>query len=100
MAADTVYCNTPAIDSRATSAQIFVCAKTFLTDVCGMKSDKQFVPTLSDNIRQRGAISKLISNSALAEISNKVKEKLRALFIDDWLSEAYHQYQNKAEHRH
>lgn len=40
VAADTVYCDTPAIDDGAASAQIFVDTKTFLIDVYGMKSDK------------------------------------------------------------
>ena len=99
VAADAVYCNTPAIDDGAASAQIFVGTKTFLTDAYGMKSDKQFASTLSDNIRQRGAMNKLISDRAQVEISNKVKEALRALFADDWQSEVHHQHQNKAENR-
>lgn len=82
-ATDEVYCNTPAIDDGSASAQIFVGAKTFLTNADGMKSDKQFAATLSDNIRQRGAINKLISDRAQVKISNKVKEALRALFIDN-----------------
>ena len=95
MATDAVYCNTPAIDNGSASAQIFVGATTFLTDIYGVKSDKQFVATLSDNMRHRGAMSKLISDSAQVEISNKAKEILRALFIDDWESEAYHLHQTK-----
>ena len=52
IAIDIVYHNTPPIDNRGTSAQIFVGIKTFLTNVYGMKSDKQFIATLSNNIRQ------------------------------------------------
>ena len=52
VATDTACCNTPVIDFGATSAQIFVGTKTFLTDVYGVKSDKHFLATLSDNIRQ------------------------------------------------
>lgn len=100
VATDAVYCNTPAINDGAASAQIFVGTRTFLTDVYGMKSDEQFVATLSDNIRQRGAMSKLISDRAQVEISNKVKEVLCALFIDDWKSKACHQHQNKDENRY
>ena len=51
VATDTVYYNTPAIDNGATSAQIFVGTKILLTHIYGMKSDKQFVATLSNNIR-------------------------------------------------
>jgi len=64
-----------------------------------MKSDKQFVDTLEDNIRKRGAMDKLISDSAQVEISNKVKDFLRAYCIDDWQSEPHHQHQNFAEGR-
>jgi len=64
-----------------------------------MKSDKQFVDMLEDNIRKRGAMDKLISDSAQVEISNKVKVFLRAYCIDDWQSEPHHQHQNYAEWR-
>ena len=36
-------------------------SKTLLIDFYGMKSDKQFVTSLEDNIRQRGEIDKIIS---------------------------------------
>ena len=48
-----------------------------------MKTDKQFLNTLEENIRKRGSIEKLISDSAQSDISNKEKDTLRALFIDD-----------------
>ena len=53
--------------------------------------------TLQDVIRERGAPNKLISDSAQVEISGKVKDILRYLFIQDWQSEPYHQHQNPAE---
>ena len=81
---DTFYSDTPAIDNGSTSAQIFVGTKTLLTDVYGMKSDKQFVNTLEDNIRKRGEMDKLISDRAQVEISKRVHDILRALCIDDW----------------
>ena len=59
-----------------------------------MKTDKQFVNTLEDNIRKRGAMDKLVSDSAQSEISNGVKEILRALFIDDWQSEPHYHTTN------
>ena len=64
-----------------------------------MKFDKQFINTLEDNIRKRGAMDKLISDSAQSELSKRVKDMLGALFIDDWQSEAHHQHQNYAERR-
>jgi hypothetical protein len=65
-----------------------------------MKTDKQFVNTLEDNIRCRGAPTKLISNSAKVEISQKVKDILHALCISDWQSEPHQQQQNPAEHQY
>lgn len=62
-----------------------------------IKTKKQFVQTLEDNIRQRGAPICLISNSAAVETSTHVNDILRSLIIKDWQSEPYHQHQNKAE---
>ena len=42
-------------------AQIFVGKRTLVTDVCPLKSQKQFVNTLEDNIRFRGAMTKLMT---------------------------------------
>ena len=100
VATDTVYSDTPAIDGGETSAQFFVGVDSLLTDAYGMKTDKQFVNTLEDNIRKRGAMSKLLSDSAQVEISNKVKDILRALCIGDWQSEPQQQHQNPAERRY
>ena len=94
------YSDTPAIDNGATSAQIFVGTLSLVTDVYGMKSDKEFVYTLQDNIRKRGAMEKLISDRAQTEISNKVLDILRNYMIDDWQSEPYHEHQNPAEQRY
>jgi hypothetical protein len=41
-----------------------------------IKSDKQFVNTLLDNITQRGAPTKLTSDRAQVEISERVKQVL------------------------
>ena len=100
VATDTVYSDTPAIDGGATSAQLFVGTESLLSDVYGMKTDKQFVNTLEDNIRERGAPSKLVSDRAQVEISNKVLDILRALCISSWQSEPYQQHQNPAERRY
>ena len=45
-------------------------------------------------------MDKLISDRAQVEISNKVKEVLRHLVIDDWQSEPHYQHQNPAERRY
>ena len=75
-------------------------AKTLLTDVYGMKSYCKFVNSLEENVRQRGAMDELMSDSTQSEISTRVKDFLRALFIDDWQSEAYHQHQKFYEIRY
>ena len=81
-------------------AQIFVGKRTLVTDVYPLKSQKQFVNTLEDNIRFRGAMTKLISDYAKVEISNKVKDILRMYHGSSWYSEPYHQNQNPAEGRY
>ena len=40
---------------------------------------------------------KLISDSALVEVSNMVLDILRAMFIGDWQRKPYYQHQNPAE---
>ena len=100
VATDTVYADTPAIAGEATAAQFFVGTKSLVCNVYPMKTDKQFVNVLLDNIRCRGAMAKLISDSAQLEISNKVKDILRNLMISDWQSEPHQQHQNPAEQRY
>ena len=100
VATDTIFSDTPAIDSGVTMAQIFVGKRTLVTDVYPLKSQKQFVNTLEDNIRFRGAMTKLISDYAKVEISNKVKDILRMYHSSSWNSEPYHQNQNPAEGRY
>ena len=81
-------------------AQIFVGKRTLVTDVYPLKSQKQFVNTLEDNIRFRGAMTKLISDNAKVEISNKVKDIIRMYHSSSWNSEPCHQNQNPAEGRY
>ena len=100
VATDTVFSDTPAVDSGVKQAQVFVGRDTLVADAYPMKSGKQFVNTLEDNIRRRGAMDKLLSDSAKTEISNKVMDILRAYHISNWLSEPYHQNQNPAEWRY
>ena len=100
VATDTIFSDTPAIDSGVAMAQSFVGKRTLVTDVYPLKSQKQFVNTLEDNIRFRGAMTKLISDYAKVEISNKVKDILRMYHSSSWNSEPYHQNQNPAEGRY
>ena len=97
LATDTIFSNTPAVDSGVKQAQVFVGRDSLVADVYPMKSGKQFVNTLEDNIRRRGAMDKLLGDSAKTEISKKVMDILRAYHISNWHSEPYHQNQNPAE---
>jgi hypothetical protein len=78
--------------------QIFVGRKSLVIDVFGMHNNAEFVVnTLEDVIRKRGAMDKLISDSAKVEISKRVLDILQALCINDWQSEPQYQHQNYAE---
>ena len=90
VATDTIFLDTLAVDDGSTMAQFF-CGHDTL--VC----DKQFINTLSDNIRKRGAMDTLISDGGKYEISKQVTDLLHSLFIQDYQSEPYHQHQNKDE---
>ena len=46
----------PAVDSGVKQAQVFEGRDSLVADVYPMKSGKQFVNTLEDNIRRRGAM--------------------------------------------
>jgi hypothetical protein len=61
-----------------------------VADVYGLKTNKEFVNTLEDNIREWGAMERLISDCAKAENSNRVKQILCGLCISSWFSESYH----------
>jgi septum formation inhibitor MinC len=97
VATDTIYFDTPAIDCGITSAQLFIGTKTRNADVYPIKSNKQFVNTLLDNITQCGAPTKLIRDRAQVEISECVKQVLRPLHISTWQSDPHQQHQNPAE---
>ena len=100
VATDTVYSDTPPVDSGVKQAQLFVGKESLVSDIYPMRSGKQFVNTLEDNIHRCSAMDKLISDSAKNEISHKVKDILRAYNISDWQSEPHHQNQNPAEWRY
>ena len=100
VATDTVFSDAPAVDSGVKQAQVFVGRDTLAADAYPMKSGKQFVNILEDNIRRRGAMDKLLSDSAKTEISNKVMDILRTYHISNWHSEPYHKNRNPAEWRY
>ena len=60
VAKETVYCDTPAIDSGVKMAQLFVGKESLVSDIYPMRSGKQFANTLEDNICRHGAMDKLI----------------------------------------
>ena len=62
-----------------------------------MKSSAQFPGTLSDNIIDCGAPTKLISDRAQVEISKHVQEIHWTLYIASWQSEPHHQHQDPVE---
>ena len=99
VATDTIFSDTPAVDDGSTMAQFFCGHDTLACDAYGIKSTKQFINTLSDNIRKRGAMDTLIGDGGKYEISKRVTDLLHSLFIQDYQSEPYHQHQNKAENR-
>ena len=73
-AADTIVSDTPAVDSRVKQAPAFVGRDTSVADAYPMKSGKQFVNTIEDNLSRQGAMHKLLSDSAKTEIFNKVMD--------------------------
>ena len=97
VATDTIFSDTPGVDDGSTMAQ-FVCGRdTLVCDAYGIKSTKQFINTLSDSIRKRGAMDTLISDGGKYEISKRITDLLCSPFIQDYQSEPCHQHQNKAE---
>ena len=99
VATDTIFSDTPAVDDGSTMAQFFCGRDTLVCDAYGIKSTKQIINTLSDNIRKWGAMDTLISDGGKYEISKQVTDLLCSLFIQDYQSEPCHQHQNKAENR-
>ena len=89
VATDTVFSDTPAVNSGVKQTQVFVGRDTLVADAYPMKSGKQLVNTLEDNIMRRGAMDRLLSDSAKTEISNKVMDILRAYHISNWYSDPH-----------
>ena len=100
VATDTIFSDTPAINDGSTMAQFFAGRDTLVCDAYGIKNQKQFINTLYDNIRFRGAMTTLITDGGRYEISQKVADLLRSLFIKQYESEPFYQHQNKAEQRY
>ena len=102
---DTIFSDTPAVDSGVKQAQVFVARDTLVADAYPMKSGNQFVNTLDVGtnlstpltITLGGGSSVILPKS---EISNKLVDILRACHISNCHSEPYHQNQNPAGWRY
>ena len=97
---DQVFSDTPAIDGGETSAILYVGRESLVKDVYGLKTGKDFPATLEDNITERGAMTLLGSDRGSIEISKRVKDLLRSMFIKSWQSEPHKQNQNFAERQY
>ena len=86
VATDTIYADVPAIDNGSLVDQFFCGTESHFCDIYGVKTDGDFTTVLMDNICKCDAMDLLISDRAQAEISNKVKDILCHLCIDDWQS--------------
>ena len=80
VATDTIFSDTPAINDGSAMAQFFVGRDTLVCNAYGIKSQKQFINTLYDNIRFRGAMTTLITDGGRYEISKKVADLLKKTF--------------------
>ena len=70
----------PATNDGSTMAQFFGGKDTLVCDDYGIKNQNQFLNTLYDNIKTRGLIDAIITDSGKSEISKKVADLLRSLF--------------------
>ena len=81
VATDTVFADVPSFAGGYISAQFFVGCHTSFATVHGMQTDSQFISTLQDEIRKRGAMDKLVSDRAQVEISNTLYLIRRTVFF-------------------
>jgi hypothetical protein len=73
---DIMYSDVPAIFDGSIAAVIVLGTSTKVTDVYGIKKDNRLANNLEDNIIQRGAPNRLLSDRGQAIISNKVEDIL------------------------
>jgi len=86
---DTIYSDTPAVDSGATIAQVFDDVKSLVSAVYFIKIDWQFINTFEDQSAWGAPSTELISDQEQVKISNQVKKVLHAYCIDDWQREPH-----------
>ncbi len=97
VAMDTVAGPVAAIDCGHTNAQFFVGLKTRYKSAYGCHTDKAVVGIVQEELRKNGAMDKIISDNAQAQISKAFKNLLRHYCIDDGQSEPHQQNQNPSE---
>jgi hypothetical protein len=90
---DTLYADTPAW-GEFTCIQVFAGSATYFIGVHECKTDGEFARILQDEIRHNGAMDRLVSDRAKAEISKKVEDIMRIYTIDGHQSKPYQQHQN------
>ena len=73
-------------------AQFFAGKDTLVCDAYGIKNQKQFINTLYDIIKTRGAMNTIITDGGKYVISKNVADLLRSLFIKQYESDPYHQH--------
>ena len=86
VASDFVFSDIPSVDGGETTAVILVGINSNVVDLYKVKSEKQFINTLEDNVRERGAMDKLVSDRAQVEISERIMNFLCGLVIAAWQS--------------
>ena len=70
VASDTIFAKVPAIDTNGqTMAQVFIGHYSLVINIYGMSTKAQFVNTLEDVIRKRGAMYKLITEGPYMALS-------------------------------
>ena len=62
VATDSVFNDTPAIHDGSTMAQFFVGKDSLVCNAYGIKGQNQFINTLYDNIKTRGAMDAIITD--------------------------------------
>jgi len=98
VATDSIYSNTPAVDDGSTVAQVFIGRTSHYRTVHPLgATDANFPRVLMDEIRRLGAMNRIISDNAKAQISDRVKDILQTFAIKQHNSEARKGDHNFAE---
>ena len=98
VATDTIYGSVPAVDDGSTAAQIFIGRTSrYRTLRPAGTSDASYARNLMDEIRKLGAMNRIDSDNAKAQVSKRVKDIMRLFAIDDRHSEPHKGNQNPAE---